>query len=265
MSEVNPSNHAVAKGSYNTQTTHAIKSAILEAAIKDFESVASLFATNAILDNAVRQQYVKHIRMLSDQVRDEVANDNMTVKEGAEYCSGLRDKIFVEYRKYTSALGMAQAEKLKLQARGFDYYLNKYSHELYQKDFINLNLEERNAVYYKVLSKAGQGSVKVTTKVRRLQIGARVAVLVTAILATGEIIGAKDKLKEVARQGSIIAGGMIGGVVAGLGVSFVCGPAEPLCAAAVVLIGSNAGGMAAEAANDTYQEELPVFIDWMNN
>jgi len=45
-------------------------------------------------------------------------------------------------------------------------------------------------------------------------------------------------------------------------VSFVCGPAEPACAVALVYIGSNLGGMAGEAANDIYQEELVVFTHW---
>lgn len=75
----------------------------------------------------------------------------------------------------------------------------------------------------------------------------------------------KMKVKEATRQGSIIAGGMIRGSLAGLAVSFVCGPAEPACAIAPVLIGSNLGGITAEAGNDLYQEELPVFMHWMND
>ena len=59
----------VANGSFDTQKTHDINSAILEAAIADYEAIASTFATNAILDDKVRQQYVKHIKEISDQVR----------------------------------------------------------------------------------------------------------------------------------------------------------------------------------------------------
>ncbi|MFM0275522.1 hypothetical protein PQQ59_33380 [Paraburkholderia aspalathi] len=258
-------NQTVANGSFATQKTHDINSAILEAAIADYEAIATTFAANAITDDKVRQQYVKHIKEISDQVRQEVAAGNMTVKEGAEYCSGLRDKLFVEYRKYTSALGVAKAEKLKLTAKGFDFYLNKYAQAQFGKNFDALTTVERNAVYYTVLKKAGGGNADVTTQVRKLQVSARVAILFTAILATGEVIEAKDKVREVARQGSIIAGGMIGGGLAGFAVSFVCGPAEPACAVALVFIGSNVGGMAGEAANDMYQEELPVFMHWAND
>ncbi|HEX7682018.1 MAG TPA: hypothetical protein VF446_00485 [Trinickia sp.] len=58
-------------------------------------------------------------------------------------------------------------------------------------------------------------------------------------------------------------GGLLVGGIAGVGVSFICGPAEPICAAAVVLIGANLGGMAAEFANDVYQDELEEFNRWM--
>lgn len=34
---------------------------------------------------------------------------------------------------------------------------------------------------------------------------------------------------------------------------------------ALVFIGSNVGSMAGEAANDLYQEELPVFMHWAND
>ncbi|HDR9248838.1 TPA: hypothetical protein QDB50_000521 [Burkholderia vietnamiensis] len=257
--------HTVAEGSYNTKKTHEISSGILEGAIASYESIATTFAANAIGDDKVRQQYIRHIKEISDQVRQDVAHGNLTVKEGAEYCSQLRDKLFVEYRKYTSAVGVAGAEKLKLEARGFDYYLNKYAQGQFGKDFVQLSEKERAAVYYTILQKAGGGNTGVTVKVRRLQILSKVGILVTALLAVYEVTGSKNKVREAARQGSIIAGGMIGGSLAGLAVSFVCGPAEPACAAALVLIGSGVGGMAGEVANDVYQDELEVFNHWINN
>lgn len=265
MAATTATKNTVASGSFDTQLVHDIESGLLDASIADYEAIATTFAVNAISDDKVRRQYGKHIREISEQVRQEVANGNMTVKEGAEYCSQLRDKLFIEYRKYTSAVGVAKAEALKLESRGFDYYLNKYAQAQFGKNFDVLTTKERNAVYYTVLKKAGGANADVTAKVRRLQVSARVAILFTAIIATGEVVGAKDKVKEAARQGSIIAGGMIGGSLAGLAVSFVCGPAEPACAIALVFIGSNLGGMAAEVGNDMYQEELAVFMHWMDD
>ncbi len=50
----------------------------------------------------------------------------------------------------------------------------------------------------------------VPAKVRPLQAMARGALLFTAVIATGEVVAAKDTVNEAARQRSVIAGSMIG-------------------------------------------------------
>jgi len=236
---------------------------LLDAAISNWEAIATKFGTDAIKDSSTRARYMAHIKEISNQVRQEVDSGNMTVQDGAAYCNQLRDKLFIEYRKYTSAVGVAQAAQLKLNARGFDYYLDRYAQRDFQKDFTDLTEQERGTIYYEVIKSAGRGNETVNAKIKTLRVRGSVFLVVTAILVTGEVIGAKNKVKELARQGSIIAGGMIGGGIAGFGVSFMCGPAEPLCALALVYIGSNVGGIAGEVANDAYQEELDEFMRWM--
>lgn len=204
-----------------------------------------------------------HVEEISKTVRSEVDAGRLSVKEGAEYCSQMRDKLFIEYRKYTSTVGVAAAEKLKLNARGFDYYLNKYAESQFGKPFSDLSDQQRGKIYYSVIESAGRPNAKVNVKIRKLQVIGKVMIIVTALLATERIIDARDKVKEAARQGSIIAGGLLGGGIVGFGVSFICGPAEPACAAALVFIGSNLGGMAAQVANDAYQDELEEFNRWM--
>lgn len=52
----------------------------------------------------------------------------------------------------------------------------------------------------------------------------------------------------------IIGGGAAGGLLAGLGVSLICGPGAPFCAIAVVLAGGAVGGIAADALDDELEE-----------
>ena len=56
--------------------------------------------------------------------------------------------------------------------------------------------------------------------------------------------------------------GAVGGLLAGLGVSALCGPGAPICAIAVVLVGSIAGGVAGEAVAHSLDEELEEFSHW---
>lgn len=250
-------------GQYQTKTEHPLAGSVLQAAIDTYEETANRLAYDMIRDESVRRKYQAHIKQVSAEVRAQVDSGAMTVKEGAEYCNQMRDKLFVEYRKFTSAQGVAKAQEIKLNARGFDFYLNKYAQQQFGRPFAELSQSERGAVYYAVIESAGRDNARVTVKVAKLQALGKSLILVTAVLAVGEVVRAKDKVKETARQGSIVAAGMIGGAVAGAAVSFVCGPAEPACAYVTVAIGSNLGGMAGQVLFGFYQEELDAFNQMM--
>lgn len=246
-------------GQYQTKAEHSLAGSVLQAAIDSYEGTANRLALDMIKDESVRRKYQAHIKKISTEVKTQVDSGAMTVKEGAEYCNQMRDKLFLEYRKFTSPQGVAKAQEIKLSAKGFDFYLNKYAQQKFGRPFVELSPSQRGEVYYEVIESAGRDNARVTVKAAKLQALGKSLILVTAVLAVGEIARAKDKVKETARQGSIIAAGMIGGAMAGAAVSFVCGPAEPACAYVTVAIGSNLGGMAGQVVFDFYQEELDAF------
>jgi hypothetical protein len=95
-----------------------------------------------------------------------------------------------------------------------------------------------------------------------MKVMGKVGLLVTAALAVHSIAIADNKPKETIKQGGIIAAGATGGWLAGLGVTALCGPGAPICAVAVVLVGSIAGGLLADAAIDSFDEELEEFTKW---
>lgn len=262
MSTTEAQSKITREGNYATQQTHTLEKGVLEAAIVEFEAVAAKFAADAIKDSKTRERYMAHIKEVSDETRKQVDGGHITVKDGAIYINQLRDKLFVEYRRYTSAIGVAGAEKIKLSSRGFDYYLDKYAQRQFVKPFSQLTELERSKVYYAVIEAAGRPNDDVNASIRKMRVMAKVAILVTSLFAIGAIINADDKVKEAARQGSIIAGSMLGGGIAGLLVSFMCGPAEPVCAAILVYIGTSAGAITGEMVNDVYQDELDEFYRW---
>jgi hypothetical protein len=251
-----------AEGSYETKKQHPLNTAIVDAAISDYEAVATKFAQSAIADGRTRENYINHVRRISVEVKDQVRTGKISVKEGAEYCNQLRDKLFIEYRKYTSAVGVAQAEGLKLNSKGIDFYLNKYATKQFGKQFPDLTEAEKNRIYYAVLESAGRPNAVVSAESARLRVMGKIGILMTAALATYQVIRADKKVKEAARQGSIVAGGMLGGGIAGFGAGLLCGPAAPVCVFALVALGSNLGGMAGAALNDVYQDELDEFARW---
>lgn len=250
-------------GPYQTKQEHPLRGTILQAAIDSYEEAANRIAYDMIHDEVIRRKYQAHIKRVSAEVKAQVGSGAISVKEGAEYCNQLRDKLFVEYRKFTSPQGVARAQEIKLNAKGFDFYLNKYAQQQFGRPFLQLSETERGSVYYAVIESAGRDNARVTAATAKMQALGKSLILFTAVLAVGQIVRAKDKVKEAARQGSIIAAGMIGGAAAGAAVSFICGPAEPICAVATVAIGSNLGGMAGQVLFDFYQDELNAFNQLM--
>lgn len=136
------------------------------------------------------------------------------------------------------------------------------SKDLFKKSYENLSAAEQKKIHYTILEAAGRDDAKFTKGTKKMLIMGKLGVLVTAALATYQILNAENKPKETARQGIIVGGGALGGVLAGMGVSAMCGPGAPICAVAVVLVGSVAGGVAGGAVADSLDEELEEFSHW---
>lgn len=248
--------------SYPVGRDHDLPDSPLEAAIAAFEGAATRFALDAISDAKVRESYMSNIRRMSQEVRLEVDAGRMSAKEGLEYCYEMRNKIMAEHRKFTSAQALAKAEKHKLAPPTLGELLDKYADKEFGKKYAELTPDQKSKISYKIIESSGRDNAKVSKGTARLKVIGKVGILVTAALATYEVINAENKKKEAARQGIILGGGAAGGAVAGLGVSLFCGPGAPLCAIAVVLVGSALGGIAGSLTADALDDELEELSHW---
>lgn len=265
MSEAQSSSPVVINGPFQTDQQHTVTADFLQAALNGLVAAGNKIAYDAISDHSVRENYQTHIRIIVDEVKAKVINGEISALEGARYCNELRDKLFIEYRQYTSAQGVAWAEKMKLNPRGFDYYLNYYSARAYNRDFVSLSVDERAAVYFEVMSGAARARASVTSRSERLAKYGKGMLLITGAIVAWEIASARDHVKEAARQGNVIAAGMLGGGFAGFAVSFLCGPAEPVCAFATVAIGAHLGATAGEAITNQWDDALRFFRSFVAN
>lgn len=235
---------------------------LLKQSIESFEAAATRFSIDAISDAKERANYNKNIKRISEIVKSEVASGKSSVKDGAEFCHLMRNAIMEEVRIVSSPQGRSLANKMKPEGRTLDSLLSKYSETLFKKPFSQLSEIEKNKVHYSVIESSARGQTKMNVGTKRMRIIGKVGLLATAGLAIYSISVADNKPKEAITQGSIIAGGVAGGWVAGLAVSTLCGPAAPMCAVAVILAGSFAGGYAAGEAIDSLDEELEEFTQW---
>jgi hypothetical protein len=249
-------------GPYQTKHEHVLEGDILQAARNALESAAAKFSTDAISDAAVRARYASGIKRVSLMVQIEVDAGHMSIADGAKYCNELRNQILVETRKVTSSAARAYAEKKKPVGPTLQESLDKYSRKTYGKSFAELSEAERSRVSYSVIESAGRNDAAVTAGTRKLRVAGKVGILITGGLAAHAILTAPNKIQETARQGTVIQGGVLGGYLAGLATTWVCGPGAPLCALAVAILGVAVGSIATEVAFNAYEDEIEEFGAW---
>ncbi|MBC3209102.1 hypothetical protein HU755_20045 [Pseudomonas sp. SWRI111] len=252
----------IVTGSYVVQREHALQDSPLDRALELMEGSALRFSLDAISDEKIRASYTKNIKRMSQQVRDDVKAGRITAQEGVKFSHEMRNKIMMEHRKFTSAQGLAIAQRKKKDGKGLKTLLDIYSENLFQKGYDSLSDVEKNKVHYAILESSGRDNARFTAGTKKMLVMGKLGVLVTAALATYQILKADNKPKEAARQGIIVGTGAVGGVLAGMGVSALCGPGAPICAIAVVLAGTIAGGVAGEAVASSLDEELEELTHW---
>lgn len=253
------------KGQYEAGKEHELESPLLDNAIAALEGVAIKFSTDAINDAQVRASYTSNIKRVTSEVKQMVAAQKITVKEAAEFCYEMRNKILAEHRKYTSSTGLSFAEKHKRTPPELEKLYDKYATKKYGHSFNEFTSHQKNTIHYEIIESSSRDNPKFTTSNKRLKVIGKVGVLVTASLATYEILNAENKPKEAIKQGVQIGGGLAGGWLAGLAVAPLCGPGAPVCAIAVVLLGSAAGGMVGSVVADSLDEEIEEFTTWKIN
>ncbi|NHR05343.1 hypothetical protein HA052_09020 [Chromobacterium haemolyticum] len=248
-------------GQYQVNRNHELESP-LKRSIADMKGAAARFAADAINDAKIRVSYEGNIQRMAQAVLDEVHAGSMTAKEGMEFATDMRNKIMMEHRAVTSAQGVAAAEKHKLKGRTIKELLDKTAGKIFNKGFDSLTSVEQNKVYYAIIESSARPSGTINTRVKVINVMGKVGWVVTATLATYAIANAGDKKKEIVRQGAIIGGGMAGGYLAGILVTPICGPGAPICAIAVVLVGSVIGAGVSEHIVDSIDEEMEEFAKW---
>lgn len=239
----------------------------LTKAREELVSAGSKFAETAIRDSSLRQLYAKNIKRIADEVLVKVNSGNMYARDGAKFCFEMRNKIMGEIRRLTTPMGLAEAERLKKKAPSFDKVLETNAQKLFKKPFSSLNNVEVNKVFYATITSSGRNRPSVTSATKKLAILGGVALVVTAILAVWAICEADDKIRESINQASIIAGGAIGGSLAGNLARFAslggaCGPYAALCILGIMIVGAIIGGVLGDMASDTFEEEAAEFIRW---
>lgn len=257
--------YMIIKGLYKAGQEHELEYPLLDNAIAALEGIAIKFSADAINDANVRASYISNIKRVTSEVKEMVKARKVTVKEASEFCYEMRNKILEEHRKYTSSTGLSIAEKHKKTPLKLDDLYEKYALKKFGCSFRELTAHQKSSVHYEIIESSARGNPKFTAANKRLKVMGKVGILITASLATYEILNAENKPKETIKQSVQIGGGVAGGWLAGFAVAPLCGPGAPVCAIALVLLGSAAGGIVGSVVADSLDDEIEEFTAWKIN
>lgn len=215
-----------------------------EEALRQFEVQAVNFAYRFANDSRTRSEYMRMTKEMSDGVRRSYMAGELTPKEAARAAQQMRNEILEFSRRNSSDVGRAVAKTKKAQGLGLDDLVERYAKQLHSKPFQELSDSERNAVYLKIVERSGAPNKGFNSAARTLGKTARGLWVLTACLATYNVVVSDNKLKQTGRELANIGGGFGGSVAGGAAVGVWFG--GPIGIGAGVIIGGILGAIMAD-------------------
>lgn len=250
---------------YLADKVHPVDDGVLDKALESFEGAALKFSADAISDAAQRESYNRNVLRVKEQILVEVKAGRVSVKEAAQHCYEMRNKIMAETRAKTSAQGLAIAEKKKIVSPELEKLLDEKAVKKFGMKFLDLGVDQKNSMYYEIVESSARPNAKFNTANKVLKVSGKVLVVVTVAYAAYSVVSAENKGKEAVKQGAVISGGLAGTALASMAVGSVCGPGAPICTIGFMLAAGLVSGWAASELAETFDSEIEEFTKWSVN
>jgi len=211
-----------------------------ENAIKSLEASAASAGMHLEIDSTARRIYTREIKVMSDNLRRDVAKGKLTWAQAAEQAQATRNAVMQLTRSRTTPVARAFAEHKKAEGRGLNALIAEKTAKLFGKNtvFAKLTPSKQNRVFAEVVASAGRSQPAITRNVRRLSYLGRGVILLSLALSTYNVLTARDKSTAVKRELVTTTAGIGGSIAAGALAGLACGPGAPVC----VTIGAFVGG-----------------------
>ncbi len=238
--------------------------ALLDESIASLQATALNFGMSFINDASVRENYVRKIELMSEEILADVKAGRATPEEGAKFAQQLRNHIMEESRTTSSSIGRAGSEKLKTGGKVLETLIDEKTAKLFpNKRFADLTKVQRRQVFEAIIESAGKSRPVVTARIPRWRMAGRGLLFFTVGISTYNIWTAENKVHAGLKEGIVLGGGFAGGAMAGAATGIACGPGAPFCSTALFFVGGIMGALAGSAAADYYDEELLEFAEWL--
>lgn len=218
---------------------------IFEHALLMLQTEATNFAYMFIKDTALRTQYGRRIKMMSEEMQAAVRLGQLSPREGAHKASYLRNEIMMITRTKNHPVLLAYSKNFKKTGKELNVLLNEKSMDQYRKSFDKLSQAERDAIYLKAIVSSGKSNEAVNRMAMIFGRAGKGLFIFSLAIALFEIYESENKLRETARQGAIAGSSIAGGVALGTAVvaTGVCVATNVLCVTVASIAGAIAAGL----------------------
>lgn len=214
-------------------------------AVEQFKVLGLNFGYECISNSAVRAEYIRMIKEMSDDMLKAYESGLHSAEETAKLAHEARNKILESARAKQTTLGKAVSRSMKEEGKALEELLEHYAKRKYQKALNQLDNLQREQVFVEIIRASGRARQSATTLARRLKWGGRAFWVFTIGVSLYNIGSSENKAwatgREVTTLGGGFGGGAAGGAIAGIWFG-------PIGIAVGVAVGGILGSLLAEEA-----------------
>lgn len=226
-----------------------------QSALARLEHACDGFLKSAIQDAGVRADYMQKTRDAAEHLMRQVESGALTPHEGAQAAHALRNEILRLSRADLTTFGLAISRGIKPDGRPLGYFEEKYAQQDHGRSFEQLQQSEQEAIWRKIIDKAGNPNGKVTRIARLYGHAGRVLLVMSLAIAVYSVANAEDKTRESAKQTADIGTSIAGGVAAGAAVGLLVSNPAGWVVGVAIFVGAAAAGYSTETLFDYYWPE----------
>ncbi len=209
----------------------------LDHSLNELESTLLNFSARAIRDSAAREKYNALVFKAIKGIRTETSQGRISIQRGAQKAVAARNELIFQMRRRSSDIGNEVAKFLKGNELTLDGLAEKYSKELFRKEFQSLTSpRDKERVLLRILKGAGATNSSVSRVATLLGRVGGVLSIVTLGVSVYEVCESNDRVRTAGKATSSFLLGYSGSVVGGW-AGLACGPASFVCVPLGVLIG----------------------------
>jgi hypothetical protein len=222
--------------------------AAFDNAIQALQAEIANIGVHLVADAEARRVYDRQIRLFADDLRTQVASGQMSWRQAADQAREARNAIMETIRQRSTPVGRAIAQQLKSEGPGLNVLVARKTVQMHgpSANFNALSAAQRNAIYSEIVISAGRSNPRITMAMRNMSRVGRGLVVLSVAISVYEVANAEDKVGAATREAGVTMAGIAGGVVGGAIAGLACGPGAPVC----VTIGAFVGGALAAIGVD---------------